>query len=124
LQKFLIGSLLLSTALLAGCGNEQGEGPMKPGIYAYEGPDGTAHRMIFSEEGTYSDMEDNVPKPVEQGEWFRRDGQLCMKSSNSGAELCLEEKAGEDGGFSLSGNGNTTHFKLEAGGRLRGEPRE
>lgn len=117
MQKFLMGSLLLSTALLAGCGNEQGEGPMKPGIYAYEGPDGTAHRMIFSEDGTYSDMEDNVPKPVEQGEWFRRDGQLCMKSGNTGAELCLEEKAGENGGFSLSGSGNTTHFKLEAGAR-------
>lgn len=115
MQKFLMGSFLLSTALLAGCGNEQGDGPMKPGIYAYEAPDGSAHRMIFSEDGTYSDMADNVPKPVEQGKWLRRDGQLCLESGNTGTSLCLEEKAGEDGGFSLTGNGVTTHFKLEAG---------
>ena len=116
MHKFLMGSLLLSTALLAGCGNEQGEGPMKPGIYAYAAPDGTAHRMIFNEDGTYSDMEDNVPKPVEQGKWFRRDGQFCLKSDNTGADLCLVENA-EDAGFSLTGNGVTTHFKLEAGAR-------
>lgn len=116
MQKFLMGSLLLSTALLAGCGNEQGDGPMKPGIYAYEAPDGSAHRMIFSEDGTYSDVADNVPKPVEQGKWLRRDGQFCLESGNTGTSLCLEEKAGEDGGFSLTGNGVTTHFELEAGG--------
>lgn len=118
MQKLLLtGSLLLSAVLLAGCGNEQGEGPMKPGIYAYEAADGVNHRMIFSEDGTYSDMEDNVPKPVEQGEWLRRDGQFCMKSDNSGAEVCLDEKAEADGGFSLSKGGATTQFTLEAGTR-------
>lgn len=120
LQKLLIGSFfLLSAALLAGCGNEQGEGPMKPGIYVYEASDGSSHRMVFSEDGTYSDMEDNTPKPVEQGQWLRRDGQLCMKSANTGAELCLEEEAGEDGSFSLSRNGTATHFTLEASARSR-----
>jgi len=113
LRKFLIGSLLLSTTLLAGCGNEQGEGPMKPGIYAYEAPDGSKHRMVF-QESTYADMADNVPKPVEEGTWRRRDGQLCMTSDATGAELCLNEKAEPDEGFSLSGNGITTLFKLEA----------
>lgn len=114
-KLLLTGPLLLSAVLLAGCGNEQGEGPMKPGIYAYEAADGSSHRMIFSEDGTYSDMQDNVPKPVEQGQWLRRDGQLCMKSGNSGAELCLDEKAEANGGFSLSKGGTTTQFTLEAG---------
>ena len=116
-KLLLTGPLLLSAVLLAGCGNEQAEGPMKPGIYAYEAADGVSHRMIFSEDGTYSDMQDNVPKPVEQGQWLRRDGQLCMKSGNTGAELCLDEKAEADGGFSLSKDGTTTQFTLEAGAR-------
>lgn len=91
---------------------------MKPGIYAYEGPDGSKHRMVFGKDGTYADMEDNQPKPVEEGEWFRRDGQLCLQSGQTKTELCLEEKAvGDDGSFSLSGNGIVTNFTLEAGGR-------
>lgn len=117
MQKLLMGPFFLSAALLAGCGNEQGEGPMKPGIYAYEGSDGVKHRMVFNEDGTYSDMQDNVPKPVEQGEWRRRDGQLCLTSSKTGTELCLKEKAEANEGFSLSGNGITTQFRLEASGR-------
>lgn len=115
MQKLLLGSPILFAALLAGCGNDRGEGPMEPGIYAYEGPDGSKHRMVFGKDGTYSDMQDNVPKPVEQGEWFRRDAQLCMKSEQTGAELCLDEKAmGDEGDFSLAGNGIVTNFKLEA----------
>lgn len=113
LQKLLTGPFFLSAALLAGCGNEHGEEPVKPGIYAYEGPDGVRHRMIFSEDGTYSDMADNLPKPVEQGEWFLRDGELCLTASDTGTALCLKESAEANGGFSLSGNGITTHFSLE-----------
>lgn len=113
-KLLLTGPLLLFAVLLAGCGKEQAEGPMKPGIYAYEAADGVSHRMIFSEDGTYSDMQDNVPKPVEQGQWLRRDGQLCMKSGNTGAELCLDEKADAGGGFSLSKDGSTIQFTLEA----------
>lgn len=116
-SKRLMGPILLSAVFLAGCGDNQSDGPMKPGIYAYEGPDGVKHRMVFSDNGTYSDMQDNVPKPVEQGEWLRRDGQLCLTSGKTGKELCLREKAEANGGFSLSGNGITTHFSLEAGGR-------
>ncbi|RIV77946.1 hypothetical protein [Pelagerythrobacter aerophilus] len=100
---------------LAGCGNSP-EGPMKPGIYAYEAPDGSTHRMVF-QESTYADMADNVPKPVEEGTWKRRDAQLCMTSAASGAELCFDEKAEADGGFSLSANGVTTRFSLLANAR-------
>ena len=115
LRKILIGSLLLCTTL-AGCGNEQSEGPVKPGIYAYEAPDGSRHRMVF-QDSTYADMADNVPKPVEEGTWQRRDGQLCMTSGATGSELCFDEKAEADGGFSLTANGMTTHFSLVASAR-------
>ena len=115
MHKFPSGSALLLAVLLAGCGDAQGEGPMKPGIYAFEAPDGSRHRMVFGKDGAYSDMLDNQPKPVGQGTWFRRGGQLCLKSDKTGTDLCLDEKArGDDGSFTLSGNGIVTHFMLEA----------
>ena len=115
MHQFSSASAVLLAVLLAGCGDAQGEGPMKPGIYAFEAPDGSRHRMVFGKDGTYSDMVDNQPKPAGQGKWFRRSGQLCLKPDNTGNDLCLEEKArGDDGSFTMSGNGIVTHFTLEA----------
>jgi len=71
------------------------------------------YRMIFSEDGAYSDMADNVPKPVDQGQWLRRDEDFSTKSGNTGAKLCRERRAGEEGGFSLSRDGTTTHSSLK-----------
>ncbi|WP_062561856.1 hypothetical protein [Paracoccus aminovorans] len=105
---------LLALALLGGCRDEQAEGPMKPGIYATTS-NGIAHRAVFNKDGTYVDMQDNVPKPVAQGKWSRRDGKLCLHEDGAAEPLCAEEKAvGTDGSFSITANGVTQDFKMVA----------
>lgn len=104
--------ITLGTLTLTGCSDKQGEGPMKPGIYTVDGGvDGAGDRMVFTDDGRYSQMADNKPKPEDQGNWERRDGKFCMKS-DKGTEGCFEEKAvGNAGDFSLSLNGQTATFR-------------
>lgn len=109
-----ICAALLALALLAGCRDELGEGPMKPGIYStiYEGIE---HRAVFNKDGSFVDMQDNVPKPVAQGKWSRKDGKLCLAQDETAEPLCAEEKAiGSNGDFSLTANGVTQEFKALA----------
>lgn len=105
-------SAVILTLLLAGCGG-QPEGPMVPGIYEATQPDGTVTRMVFSNDGTYADMADNIPQPVDSGRWWRRDGQLCFESVNATGSFCFSEAAGErEGSFTLTGDeGQTTRFQ-------------
>lgn len=106
---------LLALALLAGCRDELGEGPMKPGIYAIVTADGSHNRAVFNKDGTFVDMEDNKPKPVNEGKWWRADGQLCMSSTGTAEPLCGEEKPlGDDGSFAWHPNGVTLEFKMVA----------
>ena len=87
---------------------------MKPGIYSTLS-NGVEHRAIFNKDGTYVDMQDNVPKAVSQGTWSRKDGKLCLHETGAAAPLCAEEKAvGSDGSFSITANGVTQEFKALA----------
>lgn len=103
---------ILALALLAGCRDEQGEGPMKPGIYSVITADGSHNRAVFKKDGTFVDMEDNNPKPVSEGKWWREDGKLCMQTTGAEQLMCAEEKAADDdGSFTLLANGITLEFK-------------
>lgn len=103
---------ILVLALLASCRDEQGEGPMKPGIYSVITADRSHNRAIFKKDGTFVDMEDHNPRPVGEGKWWREDGKLCMQNTGAEELMCAEEKAaGDDGSFTLSANGITMEFK-------------
>ncbi|MFC3570406.1 hypothetical protein [Paracoccus simplex] len=111
-KSLLIFAPLLALAGLAGCRDERGEGPMTPGIYSVVTVDGSQNRTIFKEDGTFVDMEDNNPKPVAEGKWWRKDGKLCVQPTDAAEPLCAEEKPlGDDGGFLLTANGVTLEFK-------------
>lgn len=109
IRRILLILAPLMLVLLSGCRDE--DGPMKPGIYGMSLSDGTNVRMIFTEDGGYSAMQDNIPKPVDEGTWERRDGQLCLNSAPRQEEACLDETAaGDAGNFTLTEDGETTLF--------------
>lgn len=109
--SILVGCVAL--AVVAGCRDEQGEGPMKPGIYSVVGSEGM--RTVFMQDGTYSDMMENQPQPTAQGKWWRKDGKLCLQPDTSDQELCSDETAvGADGSFRLEANGMSIEFKALA----------
>lgn len=88
---------------LSNCSDRQGEGPIEGGIYTATQADGSQSRLVVSAQGTYSEMEDNVPQPVDQGEWTRSDGKFCMISSVEKLEICFDEIENEaDGTITLS----------------------
>jgi len=105
-------SIMISALVLAGC-SSAGEGPMEPGIYAATQPDGTVTRMVVNNDGTYADMADNIPQPVDTGSWWRADGKLCLRSDVGPQEFCFTEMAGDEPGtFSLSNDeGMTSEFR-------------
>ena len=103
-----IGEDLLPSLTL---GSRLGEGPMKMGIYKATQPDGTVTTFVLKR-GTYADMEENKPKPVDEGTWWREDGKLCLASNVNAARACFEEKAlGTDGTVELSFNGVTSTMR-------------
>ena len=103
-----IGGDVLSSLTL---GSRLGEGPMKMGIYKATQPDGTVTTFVLKK-GTYADMEDNKPKPVDEGTWWREDGKLCLASKVTTARACFAEKAlGNDGTIELSFNGATSTMR-------------
>ncbi len=106
---------LLVLTLLAGCRDELGEGPMTPGIYSIVTADGSHNRAVFNKDGSFVDMEDNKPKPVDQGKWWREDGKLCMASTGTADPVCGAEKPlGDDGSFAWQANGVTLEFRMVA----------
>lgn len=115
MKRIWITAPLLAVVALAGCRDELGEGPMKPGIYSIVTADGSHNRAVFNKDGTFVDMEDNKPKPVNEGKWSRKDGKLCMLSNGTTEPLCGEEKPlGDDGSFAWQVNGATLEFKALA----------
>jgi hypothetical protein len=96
---------IAATAHLASCGSQEDAGAIVPGIYDLSqsaGPDGT---LVVHKDGTYSDMEDNVPKPVDKGTWYYKDGRFCLESAARADALCFAETANPDGAIVLSADG-------------------
>ena len=112
MKSLFLTPALLMLALLPGCRDE--DGPMQPGIYETTVASSAKNRVIFNKDGTLAEMEDNKPKPVDQGKWWRENGKLCLETSLLGGSLCFEEKALPDGGFSLTHDGRTNEFRLIA----------
>lgn len=112
MTRILLTVPLLALTLLAACRDEQG--PMQPGIYDAIGDDGSKVRMVFKTDGTFAEMADNKPDPVDQGTWQRRDGKLCFQSEQIAELFCFEEKPLGEDGFTLTANGQTAEFHLLA----------
>lgn len=107
-----LGLCLAAISLLASCDGQQESGAVEPGIYAVaqsEGPPGT---LVVRKDGTYADMEDNVPKPVDEGTWRYDDGQFCLESAASAGTLCFTETRGKNGEIVLAADGRTVTLTL------------
>ena len=99
------GSAIVAAAALAlaGCGNNQGEGPIKPDIYNTVEPSGNVGRLNVRADGTFHDIDD-MGRGTDSGTWSRKDGKFCLDSQTNG-EVCFEEKAGANGAITLTYQG-------------------
>lgn len=104
-------ALVAAAALLASCGGQKSDGAVQPGVYALSQSAGPPGTLVVKKDGSYVDMEDNVPKPVDRGSWRYEDGRFCLESAASAGKLCFVETVGKDGEIILADEGRTITLK-------------
>lgn len=111
-MKFGVGWVLIaSAALLAGCRDDAGEGPMRPGVrYLGNAFGDDAATVVFEPDGRILELDVDPRKPLVAGEWLRKDGQFCIVEDPEFSTLCLQEEPFGQGGFALVHEGRQLEF--------------
>lgn len=99
-----LAALLLATPLAA-------EEVMVPGTpYRLSGNVTEAARVIFHPDSRVLVREGEAPTLEHEGNWRRRDGQICITEDSEFGPLCMDEVAGQGGGFSLMFGNSSMDF--------------
>ncbi len=101
----------LAALLLALPISVMAEAMMVPGIpYHVRGSDHEQARVIFHPDSRVLVREGEAPTLEHEGNWRRRDGQICITEDSEFGPLCMDEVAGQGGGFSLMFGNSSMDF--------------